>query len=237
MEKVRSTDVSDKQRRLRELNEQKSSICFCSECGKQLQFRSFSVHPCFRRAVSQHGKYRARQLVRRRLCQSSGRKGSCQNDAHHERRRGSLAQPHLTEPPPPPTQHCQVTLEVKAVVHSEDAIKRPPVRAQRNKDRSESKKRPRSVSPPPLRIVRPRTEELTTLESAVTLLPSSFVPFSHDDAYDISMAQETTMHDELFEFGMSLLSAFSASAHTNSEEIDKERSVRSCKKGSCWSSS
>jgi len=38
----------------------KRSICFCSECGKQLRYRSFSAHPCYYLAVKRYGTYKAR---------------------------------------------------------------------------------------------------------------------------------------------------------------------------------
>jgi hypothetical protein len=51
--------------RLFALQELKRSICFCSECGKQLRYRSFSAHPCYYLAVKRYGTYKARLRVRR----------------------------------------------------------------------------------------------------------------------------------------------------------------------------
>ncbi len=51
--------------RLNALASLKASTCYCSECGAELRFRSFTSHPCFKEAVARHGKQKARQLVQR----------------------------------------------------------------------------------------------------------------------------------------------------------------------------
>src|SRR5215212_10025993 len=51
------------QRRLLALAVLKASTCYCSECGAELRFRSFTSHPCFKEAIARHGKWKARQLV------------------------------------------------------------------------------------------------------------------------------------------------------------------------------
>lgn len=84
------------QQRLQHLAQIKSTVCYCSECGNQLKFRSFSVHPCFTRAVSQHGKYRARQLVKR-----LNQRPEAEQSRHVSHSVPSLA--------PPPVQHVHVT--------------------------------------------------------------------------------------------------------------------------------
>ncbi len=52
-------------RRLLALNKLKKSVCYCSKCGTKLQYRSFTVHPCFKRAVQLFGKYEAKMRVYR----------------------------------------------------------------------------------------------------------------------------------------------------------------------------
>jgi len=57
--------IVTQQERLRALAHLKSTLCYCSSCGAPLRFASFSVHPCYRKAVELLGVYRARQTVRR----------------------------------------------------------------------------------------------------------------------------------------------------------------------------
>lgn len=53
----------EKKRRLEQLNARKVSICYCSACGKQLKYRSFTAHPCYKAAAAQFGRTSAKQHV------------------------------------------------------------------------------------------------------------------------------------------------------------------------------
>src|SRR5690349_13269336 len=76
--------LRDKQAELLALNRLKKQLCYCSRCGKELQFRSFRVHTCFKAAVERYGKREAKLRIRRldRPPIEQTRRGSKDESAH-----------------------------------------------------------------------------------------------------------------------------------------------------------
>lgn len=53
------------QPRLEALKLLQRTTVYCSNCNKKLRYSSFKSHPCYARAVKQHGSYLARLHVKR----------------------------------------------------------------------------------------------------------------------------------------------------------------------------
>lgn len=171
------------QQRLQHLAQIKSTVCYCSECGNQLKFRSFSVHPCFTRAVSQHGKYRARQLVKR-----LNQRPEAEQSRHVSHSVPSLA--------PPPVQHVHVTIELQISDASSPPPRLPPTFIPSTHDATKSKRR-RSNSPSTSCNKARRDEEALTTSpaSSISARQSKDIPAS-------ATAEEAAMFEELGDFGM-----------------------------------